>query len=360
MDLKKILALAMIALVALPSLTMAVADDGGAGPAGAIERARIYLDKVMTSAEKTASEYPEDHIIHGYLNELYALLGRYEYEGPEILFQTGDSGLAEWSTEVVKSGLISAYLSDAGAGYTSGDDYGAGRVVIPVDILLADVDRLSYWFNYDVPDTTSEPHPDFQAFPYMILECDADGGDEADLWIVLISTTLDTGGYMPTENEWVQWDLTDYDNWHDAGPGATGDVGTPTNGDTLAAMKEAYPEADILSVKVAVGEWASGSYDAITAYVDDINIGGTTYDFEEREEEEGQAKDYLDQASDYLDEGDIKSAARSLASARNILGRVNGLLKSMAKAHKVTRTEKFNRRIQGIKDKIERPKGPKK
>ncbi|GAI79225.1 unnamed protein product, partial [marine sediment metagenome] len=53
MDLKKITALVMLVLLALPSLTMVVmADDpdDGAGMAGAIERARIYLGKVRTSA----------------------------------------------------------------------------------------------------------------------------------------------------------------------------------------------------------------------------------------------------------------------------------------------------------------------
>ena len=61
MDLKKITAFVILALLTLPSLTMVVrADDptddteDGAGLAGAIERARLYLDKVRTSAETLA------------------------------------------------------------------------------------------------------------------------------------------------------------------------------------------------------------------------------------------------------------------------------------------------------------------
>jgi len=126
-------------------------------------------------------------------------------------------------------------------------------------------------------------------------------------------------------------------------------------------MKAAYPQAKVLNVKVAVGEWANGNYDAITGNVDDIEINGITYDFEEEEEEDAEAKYYLDQASAYLVEGDFSLAARNLAAARNILGRVKGLLNSMVKVHKVTRTERFIRqfehRIEGIEDKVERLRG---
>lgn len=89
--------------------------------------------------------------------------------------------------------------------------------------------------------------------------------------------------------------------------------------------------------------------DEIHGYLNEIN------------ESSRAVKYYLDQASDYLDEGDINSTARNLAAARNILGRVKGLLNSMVKAHKVTRvkrfTEQVRHRIKGIVDKVERLRG---
>jgi len=359
MDLKKIMALAMMALMVIPSMTVtvgAVEED----MACAIERAQIYLDKVITSAEKTASLYPEGHIIHEYLDEIYELLGQDGENGPDIRLQTDFYGTAKMKHDKAHGNYV--FLSDGGVGLLpepSGEpleDFGMGRVVIKgVDTLLDDIATLSYDFYYTFPDSII--YPDFQAFPYMVLECDADGGDDADLWIVLISTQIEhdahTNGEMPPLKTWTTWTLAGYDNWHSTGP-----VGEPTAGVSLAAMKTGYPLAKVLNVKVAVGEWAMGNYEAITGCVDDIEINGDVYDFEEEPEVMG-AEGLLDQASDYLDAGDFKSAAKCLSSARNILGRINGLLRSMAKAHKVTRTEKFERRIQGIRDKIERRKGPK-
>jgi len=368
MDLKKMLALAMLALVALPSLTIVGADYyGEAGPAGAIERARIYLDKVMTSAEKTASGYPENHSIHGYLDEIYALLGKYEYEGPEILFQTGGSGIAEWSSDEYHSENRSAKL------YVVNGTEDWAEVSIPVDIAIESFTALSFYEyidDYDPNGFTVQ----------VILGIDADGDDdfEADLaaWHQgpdnHTTTPLKGDTFIefefaanPTKKAWTERDaLNDFSIWL---PNATGDgFSTFGYGDFasfLAWLDEASDDSaidkDMLVKEVILQIGGSGSWMDETAYVDDIEINGVPYDFEEREEEEGKAKYYLDQASYYLGENDTKSAARSLASARNILGRVNGLMRSMAKAHKVTRTEKFNRRIQGIKDKIERQKGPK-
>ncbi|MCW4049302.1 MAG: hypothetical protein NWE89_06140 [Candidatus Bathyarchaeota archaeon] len=91
MDLKKIMALAMIAFLWFPSLTMARADpddpDDGAGLAGAIERARLYLDKVRNLADNMAEEYSADpdHMIHGYLDEIYDLIDQ-DYEDPSAMY----------------------------------------------------------------------------------------------------------------------------------------------------------------------------------------------------------------------------------------------------------------------------------
>jgi len=363
MDLKKMLALAMLALVALPSLTIVGATDV-AGPAGAIERARIYLDKVMTSAENTAAEYPEDHMIHGYLNQIYALLGRYDYEGPEFLLQS-ENGIAERSDVQSHSGTHSVHLETIGK-VNDGDE---ARIVIPISIALADLDTISWWIYtvagypahvdifLDTGDVLTAEMAVNNFMDYGILEIDAamtvpawlqtfelsaaDGYGEIDNATVLWVANLGSGTWNAPSGTLAQWK---------AGSGATAGVGDPS---------EPVPDttgATVTKLEIEVDNWIVQT----EAYVDDIKINKDTYDFEEREEEEGKAKYYLDKASASLVEGDIRSAARSLSSARNIIGRVNGLLKSMAKAHKVTRTEKFNRRIQGIKDKIERPKGPKK
>jgi len=366
MNLKKIMALAMMALMVIPSLTITVwADNGdGADMVYAIERAQIYLEKVRATAVATAAKYEDpDHVIHGYLSELNDLLGEAWEEDTDFFFQEEGAGIADWSSTDAHSGTYSAYLSNGGS------EAGAGRVVIPVNIPFSDITDLSYWFNYDFPDTVTSWHD----FPYMVLELDTDDNDVKDTWIVLCSTRPEWRDYyedpeaaMPAENEWVKWTLSEYDNWHDA---PLKNVGSPAWDETpapatLAEMQTYYSTAVVLNVKVAVGQWDyyGEPLDPVTAYVDDIEINGATYDFEEEYEGLG-AEGLLAQASDYLDAGDIKSAARCLASARNILGRINGLLRSMAKAHKVARTEKFERkfqrRIQGIEDKMKRRKGPK-
>jgi hypothetical protein len=383
MDLKKIMALVMVALLALPSLIMVVrADepDDRVGPAGAIERARIYLDKVMISAEKTAELYPEDEDMQGYLNQLYALLGQYEYEGPDFLLQS-ENGIAERSDIQSHSGTHSVHLKTIG---TPGDGDEA-RIVIPMPegFTLGELETLSWW-EYLV--AGYPPHVD------VILDLDGntvyDDGTFDDALVFEYAYNYESHAdetwptYDALTGDWYQTFSDDAQGpamindeamaW--ATKGAPGPLGLEFGEEnffylSLADWKEGvtytaegYNEKTInsdsivLRLEIEVDNWVVQT----EAYVDDIKIDGTTYDFEEKEAEDGQAKDYLDQASASLVEGDIKSAARSLASARNILGRVNGLLKSMAKAHKVTRTEKFNRRIQGIKDKIERQKGPKK
>ena len=86
MDLKKIMALAMVALLALPNLTMVVRADepyDGAGLADAIERARLYMDNVVISADNLADYHSDNEMIQGYLNEIYDLLGQDWEKVPE-------------------------------------------------------------------------------------------------------------------------------------------------------------------------------------------------------------------------------------------------------------------------------------
>jgi len=333
MDLKKILALAMVALMAIPSLTMVVrADepDEGAGPAGAIERARIYLDKVITSAEKTASLYPEDHMIHGYLNELYELLGT------EILLETtGDVGDGNESRIVIlmPEGFTLGDLETLS--WSVNTTYGYPP---HVDVFLDTTDPLQSVLTAELavnnPSYSPPTYGTYDIWLKTFEMASTDGYDVIDNNTVLWVTKLGGGDKDAPSSTLANWKLGIVDK----DPGSE----LPTT--------VINSETPVLKLEIEVDNWIAQT----KAYVDDIEINGVTK----------TTKYYLDQASDYLDEGDNKSAARSLASARNILGRINGLLKSMAKTHKVTRTEKFNqkfqRRIQGIKDKIERQKGPKK
>ena len=68
------------------------------------------------------------------------------------------------------------------------------------------------------------------------------------------------------------------------------------------------------------------------------------------------AEEYLANATIALEEGDCNTAARYHAAARNIMGRVKGLLNSVIKEHKVQKTERFmeqfQRRINSTQDKI--------
>jgi hypothetical protein len=73
------------------------------------------------------------------------------------------------------------------------------------------------------------------------------------------------------------------------------------------------------------------------------------------------AEQHLDNATVALEEGDMRTAARHLAAARNIMGRLHGLINSVIKRHKVQKAERFmeqaESRFQGLRDKIESLEG---
>ena len=68
------------------------------------------------------------------------------------------------------------------------------------------------------------------------------------------------------------------------------------------------------------------------------------------------AEEYLANATVALEEGDCNTAAKYHAAARNIMGRVKGILNSVIKEHKVQKTEKFmeqfQRRLNSTLDKM--------
>jgi len=375
MDLKKITALAMLALLTLPSLTMVVrADDptgnpeDGAGLASAIARARLYLGKVRTLADNIDVDelYPDNEDIQGYLNQIYELLGRYDGEDPEILLQAGTNGIAERSDVKSNSGTYSVHLDSNDV--SPGDE---ARIVIsmPSGFTLGDLDTLSWWV---YTDSGYPPHvditldtldsdqsmltaelavnnPSYSPPTYGTYDtwletfemASADGYDEIDDTTILWVTKMGAGDQDAPSSTLTNWKLGTIDN----------DPGSELPTTEISSMTL------VLKLEIEVDNWIVES----EAYIDDIKIDGVTYDFEEEEEEAGKAKYYLDQASAYLNEGKFNSSARNLAAARNILGRVKGLLTRIAKAHKVTRTERFmeqvRRRIEGIEAKVERLKG---
>ena len=73
------------------------------------------------------------------------------------------------------------------------------------------------------------------------------------------------------------------------------------------------------------------------------------------------AEQHLDNATVALEEGDMRTAARHLAAARNIMGRLRGFVTSVIKRHKVQKAERFmeqaESRFQGLRDKIESLEG---
>lgn len=362
MDLKKITAFVMLVLLALPSLTMVVGadpdDPDGAGLAGVIERARIYLGKVRASAENLAGEYPEDHMIQGYLNEIYDLLGQGGEEAPQFLLESGAYGTAELSDDQSHSGTYSVHLE------TTGDvgDGDEARIVIPMPdgFTLGELDTLSWW-EYLV--AGYPPHVD------VILDM---GEDETDALVFEYAYNYESHA----SETWPTYDaLTDdwYKTFSDDGNGpsvitdasnawlSSGAPGPLTGAPTFYYHTLEYwkltgdqgidENTTVLRLEIEVDNWIAQT----KAYVDDIKIDGVTYDFEEEPEALG-AEGFLNRASVCLGEGQFNSTARNLAAARNILGRANGLLTSMMKKHKVARTvrfmEQFRHRIGGLEDKV--------
>jgi len=351
MDLKKIMALAMLALLTLPSLTMIVRaeeftvdSDDGAGLADAIERARLYLDDIRNSATDLATEHEDNEDIKGYLKEICDLLDQDGEEDPENLLET---------TGEVGSGNEDRI-----------------RINMPEGTVLNDIVSISWdYYLY----SGYAPHVDIMV--------DLDDNGEIDDALVFEYAYNDAVGYHMDEGQPTYGCL--YDAWYTTfsddgeGPAAVTDTSYawPTTGPagpfetvcyTLAQWKTGINYASgktitgttkVLALEFEVDNWMSQT----KAVIDNIKMNDNViYTFEEEPEDLG-AEGFLVQASAYLAEGDIRSAARCLASARNILGRVKGLLTSMIKIDKVARTERFvqqfEHRIAGLEDKIHRLRG---
>ncbi len=340
MDLKKIMALAMIAFLWFPSLTMARADtstgdhaDGpeladGADLADAIDRARLYLSKVRTSAGNLADANPGNDEIQGYYNEIYELLGS------EVLLET---------IGAVGDGYEDRIVIPMPDGFTLGDlntiswseklVYGyPPHVDVILDMGDGATDALVFEYAYNYESHAAETWPTYNAFTGDWYQTFSDDGNGPSVITGTSNAWLSSGAPGPLTGA-----LTFYyhalEEWKS--PGYEG-------------VSSATP---VLRLEIEVDNWIAQT----EAYVKDIEINGVTDDFE------GGAEGFLDRALAYLGKDDFNLAARNLAAARNILGRVKGLLNSMAKAHKVDRTERFIRqfehRIEGLQDKINRLRG---
>ncbi len=78
-------------------------------------------------------------------------------------------GVAEWTTDKSNSGNYSVRLSTEGVVYTDGNDYGLGRVTMPVEgLLLEDITSFSFYWTADA--ASGLP------YPYFALDTDADPG----------------------------------------------------------------------------------------------------------------------------------------------------------------------------------------
>jgi len=345
MDLKKIMALAMIAFLAIPNLIMVRADgpeDGpkladGADLADAIARARLYLSKVRTSVETLAGEYTENEMVQGYLNEIYDLLGQYE-KAPEILLETnGDAGdeariVIQMPSEFTLGDLATlSWLVNTESGYPP-------HVDITLDTTNSDESMLTAELAVNNPSYSPPTYGTYDTWLETFEMASADGYGEIDDTTVLWVTKMGAGDQDAPSSTLANWKLGTIDN----DPGSELQT-TEINSETL-----------VLKLEIEVDNWIAQT----SAYVKDIEINGVPETFEE---EAGEAKYFLDQASAYLDDNEFNLAARNLAAARNILGRVNGLLNSMAKAHKVTMINRFmeqvEHRIEGIVNKVDKLSG---
>ncbi len=170
-------------------------------------------------------------------------------------------GTAVWSMVDKHSGDYSVLLSDGG---TVGS---AGTVEFTVNIPLADITDLSFWFNHDTPDAAFD-----NFIPALSLHLDTNDDGEQDAAVALNADTAGTPLFA--DGTWDQWTLAEWDNWHDSE--AEWNM-------TLAYAQAKFDGAMVLHVMVGEGGWGSGAWTANTAYVDDIAITTTTtttYDLE--------------------------------------------------------------------------------
>lgn len=336
--------------MALPSLTMVVRADEPedpedvAGLAGAIERAHLYLDKVRFSAANLATEYEENEDIQGYLKEINELLDQNGEEDPENLLETtGDVGSGNEDRVRINmpEGTV---LNDIVS--ISWDYYLYYGYAPHVDIILETDALVIEWAYNDVVGTTGHHTTSLTGDWYATFDDGTEGGPA-----VVTDTTmamLASGAPGPLGGE-----LGDGNFWF----ASLADWKTGITFDSGSGSKTIDGDTPVLALEFEVDNWIVQT----KAEIDNIKMNDNViYNFEEELEGLG-AEGYLVQASAYLDEGDIRSAARCLASARNILGRVKGLLNSMAKTHKVARIDRFRlqfeHRLEGLEDKVYRLRG---
>jgi len=122
------------------------------------------------------------------------------------------------------------------------------------------------------------------------------------------------------------------------------------------ALETAEEEAEkAVGLRVAI-ERARAFLRKVNATADRLEEDG--YDVSQIREVLAEANDTLARAEELLESGDVSAAAHALADARGTIGRMMGLLHSMAKKVKAEKAEKFveqmQKRIQGLEDKIDK------
>lgn len=215
-----------------------------------------------------------------------------------ITLQSGGDGEAIWSAESY-AGVSSVKLSSGTVANTS-----LGRAVVPVDIALAGIENISFWYYID--DTKTQvpnlfvtwPVYEQEGFayddegylsPYIVLEI-TDGTDTH--WIISQPFGRDPdSGWTPS---WEKWDITDnappdgtydpeYALWHDESftdNGGTGGSGTyPAGWEYLSFFQNTYDGYTVTKVKVVMGGWDITTNQS--AYVDDLTVNGFTHELEE-------------------------------------------------------------------------------
>jgi hypothetical protein len=132
---------------------------------------------------------------------------------------------------------------------------------------LSEVTAVSYWVY-----TTGENKALYaENLPGVTFEVDPSGSaEDAPNYTSLV--------YVPVEapvNQWSEQDATTADRWFMTSAAGTQSGCTQASYCTLAEVKEAFPNATLLTAQVTKGR----DY-AFSGAVDELTIGGTTYDFE--------------------------------------------------------------------------------
>ena len=215
-----------------------------------------------------------------------------DYWGPQLWEVGGDT--ATISTAEKHSGICSVEL--VSSGFDS--DYAAVEILPPKGITIDDLDAATFGFYYMLTGGTNYYGPMME-----LRFTNPAGRGHVDITDTLLQTAQ--GGPIT----WTQLSIVSATNAIYFGNDPDGTAFWDNTGSaTLASTKTAlgtggkgYGNWELTRVQVQVG-WFYDASKSTTAYVDDININGVTYDLESaREDFKKATTDYEDETMDIAD-----------------------------------------------------------